>query len=64
MSLIVFLIVVLLILFLHLLAYPRREGGDKTYIPKLEPIFPLQKFLENVLLPFVLAALAYLLMGK
>ncbi|MBJ7540413.1 hypothetical protein JG537_01575 [Streptococcus sp. SL1232] len=58
-----FIFILGLILFLHFLAYPKQEGGDSTLIG-IKPIYPLQKFLENLLLPFALAALAYLLMGK
>ncbi|HFI0321057.1 TPA: hypothetical protein ACGOWI_001874 [Streptococcus suis] len=66
MDYISFISIWVLLLLLHFVAYPLQE--DKEYIInltfrrnniKIPPVYPIQKFLENLIIPIILAMIAY-----
>jgi len=62
MNILIFINVLLLLILLHFVAYPclRPEDKDNKTIFKSNPIYPMQKFLENILIPFFIAGILYL----
>ena len=63
MNVFLFISVLFVLLLLHFIAYPylRAEEKENKTIFNSNPIYPLQKFLENILLPFIIAGIVYLL---
>lgn len=63
MNVFLFINVLLILVLLHFIAYPclRAEDKDNKTIFNSNPIYPIQKFLENILLPFIIAGVLYLL---
>lgn len=63
MNVFLFINVLFVLVLLHFIAYPyfRAEEKENKTIFNSNPIYPLQKFLENILLPFIIAGIVYLL---
>ena len=66
MDYISFISIWVLLLLLHFVAYPLQK--DKDYIInltlgsnniKIPPVYPIQKFLENLIIPIIVAMVAY-----
>lgn len=66
MNYISFISIWVILLLLHFIAYPLQK--DKEYIInftikgnniKISPVYPIQKFLENLIIPIIVAMVAY-----
>ena len=66
MNYISFILIWALLLLLHFVAYPLQK--DNKYIIdltfrgkniKIPPVYPIQKFLENLIIPIIVAMVAY-----